>query len=48
MCCTKPLHRLTSPLKCKWGMEYDVGDKIVTGKYYKKWKNFNSSYVLLK
>jgi hypothetical protein len=36
VCCTKPLHKLTSPLKCKWGTEYDVGDKVVAGKYYKK------------
>jgi len=35
VCCTKPLHRLTSPLKCKWGIEYDVGDEVVTWKYHK-------------
>jgi hypothetical protein len=48
VCCSKPLHRLTNPLKCKWGMEYDVGDKFITWKYYKKWRNFNSFDVLLK
>jgi hypothetical protein len=46
--CTKLLHKLTNPLKCKWGMKYDVGDEVVEGKYYKKWGNFNSFYVLLK
>jgi hypothetical protein len=48
MCCTKPLHMLTNPLKCKWGTEYDVGDKVIARKYYKKSKNYDSSYVLLK
>jgi hypothetical protein len=48
VCCTKPLHKLTNPLKCKYSMKYDVGDKVVTRKYYKKRRNFYSSYVLLK
>jgi hypothetical protein len=30
VCCTKSLHKLTNPLKGKCGMEYDVGDKVVT------------------
>lgn len=34
MYCTKPLHMLTTPLKCKWGTKYDVGDNVVTMKYY--------------
>ncbi len=36
VCCTKPLHMLTSPLKCNWGMKYNVGDKIVAWKHYKR------------
>ncbi len=39
---------LTNPLTYKWGMKYDVGDEVVVRKYYKKWGNSNSSYVLLK
>jgi hypothetical protein len=48
LCCTKPLHTLIHPLMCKWGIEYYEGDEIVVGKYYKKWGNSYSSYVLLK
>jgi predicted PolB exonuclease-like 3'-5' exonuclease len=39
---------LTNPLKCKCSTKYDVGDKVITRKYYKKWGNFYSSYALLK
>jgi hypothetical protein len=48
VCCTKPLHKLTNPLKCKWGTKYDVSDEVLSGKYYKKWGNYDSFYVLLK
>jgi hypothetical protein len=48
LCCTKPLHTLIHPLMCKWGIEYYEGNEIVVGKYYKKWGNSYSSYVLLK
>jgi len=47
-CCTKPLHTLIHPLIRKWGIQYYEGDEIVVGKYYKKWGNSYSSYVLLK
>jgi hypothetical protein len=40
VCCTKPLHKLNNPLKCKWGLNYNEGDEVVVGKYYKKWGNF--------
>ncbi len=46
--CTKPLHRLNSLLKCKWGTYYATTDEVFVGKYYKKWGNSYSSYVLLK
>jgi hypothetical protein len=48
VCCNKPLHTLIHPLMCKWGIEYYEGDEVVIGKYYQKWGNSNSSYVLLK
>ncbi len=46
MCCTKPLHKLDGP--CKWGMNYNEGHEVVVGKYYKKWGNSYSTYVLLR
>jgi hypothetical protein len=48
VCCTKPIHTLTKPLKCKWGTDYCERDKVVGGKYYKKWGNYNTSYVFFK
>jgi hypothetical protein len=48
VCCTKPLHKLNGPLNCKWGMNYNERDEVVVGKYYKKWGNSYSTYVLLK
>ncbi len=48
VCCTKPLHRLNSSLKCKWGTNYSTRDEVLVRKYYKKWGNSYSSYVLLK
>ncbi len=48
VCCTKLLHTLTKPLKCKWGTNYFEGDEVVTWKYYKKWGNSKSFYVVLK
>ncbi len=48
VCCTKLLHTLTKPLKCKWGTDYSKGDEVVAWKYYQKRGNSNSFYVLLK
>jgi hypothetical protein len=33
--CTKSIHTLTKPLKCKWGTDYCERDEVVGGKYYK-------------
>lgn len=30
------------------GTKFEEGDDVVVGKYYQKWGNSNSSYVLLK
>jgi hypothetical protein len=40
VCCTKPLHKLNGPLNCKWGMNYNEGDEVVTRKNYKKMGEF--------
>jgi hypothetical protein len=48
VCCVKPLHRSKQPYKCRWGINFDEGDDVVVGKYYRKWGNSNSSYVQLK
>jgi len=46
--CTKSLHTIKKPFKCKWGIKFEEGDEVVAGKYYQKWGDFDSSYVLLK
>lgn len=33
---------------CKWGTEFDVGDEVVCGYYYRKYGRGEDSYVLLK
>jgi hypothetical protein len=48
VCCTKQFHTLIHPLIYKWGTKYYERDEVVVGKYYQKWGNFDSSYVLLK
>ncbi len=48
VCCTRPLHKLNGPLNYKWGMNYNERDEVVARKYYKKWANSNSTYVVLK
>ncbi len=46
--CTKSLHTIKKPFKCKWGIKFEEGDEVVAGKYYQKWGDSDSSYVLLK
>ncbi len=46
--CTKYLHIIKKELKCKWGIEFEDKDEVVVGKYYQKWKDSNSSYILFK
>jgi hypothetical protein len=46
--CTKALFTATKSFKCKWGETFNVGDKVVAGKYYQKWGRSESNYVLLR
>lgn len=48
ICCTKYLHTLKKAFKCKWGIKFEEGDEVVVRKYYQKWGDSDSSYILLK
>ncbi len=47
ICCTKHLHKVKKAFKCEC-IEFEKGDDVAAGKYYQKWGNSYSSYVLLK
>ncbi len=46
--CTKSLHIVKKVLKFKWVIEFEERDEVVVKKYYRKWGDSKSSYVLLK
>jgi hypothetical protein len=46
--CSKPIHVVNENFKCHWGTKFTRGETDVVGKYYKKWGNYYSTYVLLK
>jgi len=43
-----PSHMIQKDFKCKWGIEFMAMDEVVARKYYQKWGDSNSSFVLLK
>jgi hypothetical protein len=45
--CTKMAFSFKQPFKCLWGQEFNVGDMAMAGKYFQRWGNFDSFYVLL-
>jgi hypothetical protein len=45
--CTKMAFTFKQPFKCPWVQEFNVGDMAMARKYYQRWGNFESSYVLL-
>lgn len=48
ICYTKSLHTIKKAFKCKCGIKFEEGDEVVARKYYQKWGDFDSSYILLK
>ena len=46
--CTKTFHVVKVAFYCKWREEFEVGDKALAGIFYQRWRNAESSYVLLK
>jgi hypothetical protein len=45
--CIKTAFIFKQTFKCPWGHEFNVGDMVVARKYYQRWGNSNSFYVLL-
>lgn len=46
--CTKKVYTCQTRFRCKWGESFEVGDKVVQGRYYQKYGTGADTYVYLK
>jgi len=45
--CQRRKHKLQAPLACPWGAEFEVGDFVIEGTYYKKSGRGEYTYTYL-
>ena len=49
ICCIRGVHTVRKAFSCEWGTDFEIGDTVVSGKYYQKWGQAQSaSYIFLK
>lgn len=46
--CTRKMFTCTEPFQCKWGESFDVGDKVIQGRYYQRYGLGAQSYIFLR